>query len=73
MHRLPPSYCTANTRGDARCHATCPSYASAVKRCPARLQVRGMRLFTRKQHVNTLAPLDDKSLWVVLHNLGKVG
>ncbi len=32
-----------------------------------------MRLFTRKQHVNTLAPLDDKSLWVVLHNLGKVG
>ncbi|GIL81892.1 hypothetical protein Vretimale_1469 [Volvox reticuliferus] len=33
--------------------------------------VRGMRLFTLKQHVNTLAPLDDGAVWAVLHNLGK--
>ena len=31
-----------------------------------------MSLFTLRQHVNTLAPLDGGSVWVVLHNLGKV-
>ncbi|GIL43818.1 hypothetical protein Vafri_1420 [Volvox africanus] len=33
--------------------------------------VRGMQLFTLKQHVNTLAPLGDGAVWAVLHNLGK--
>ncbi|GLC58284.1 hypothetical protein PLESTB_001341600 [Pleodorina starrii] len=33
--------------------------------------LRSMRLFTLKQHVNTLAPLDDGAVWAVLHNLGK--
>ncbi len=35
-------------------------------------QLRSMSLFTLKQHVNTLAPLEGDSVWVVLHNLGKV-
>jgi hypothetical protein len=29
-------------------------------------------LFTQKEHINTLAMLDSSSIWVVLHNLGKV-
>lgn len=36
------------------------------------LQVRSSVLFTLKQHVNTLAPLEDNELWAVLHNLGQV-
>ena len=31
-----------------------------------------MPLFTRQQHVNTLAPLRLGELWAVLHNMGKV-
>jgi hypothetical protein len=29
-------------------------------------------LFTAMDHINTLAVLDEKTIWVVLHNLGKV-
>ena len=39
---------------------------------PLPLQVRTMPLFTRLQHVNTLAPLRLGELWAVLHNMGKV-
>ena len=35
------------------------------------MQVRKMPLFTLKEHVNTLAPIEEGELWVVLHNMGK--
>jgi hypothetical protein len=35
--------------------------------------LRTLRLFTREEHVNTLAPGPDGRLWAMLHNLGKVG
>ncbi|KAG2444762.1 hypothetical protein HXX76_001506 [Chlamydomonas incerta] len=38
---------------------------------PSMKKLRSMALFTLKQHVNTLAPLEADSVWVVLHNLGK--
>ncbi|PNW88504.1 hypothetical protein CHLRE_01g032400v5 [Chlamydomonas reinhardtii] len=38
---------------------------------PSMKKLRSMSLFTLRQHVNTLAPLDGGSVWVVLHNLGK--
>ena len=33
---------------------------------------RTLKLFTAKEHINTLAAFDEGSLWVVLHNLGSV-
>eukprot|EP00798_Chlamydomonas_sp_ICE-L_P024239 gene24239-9838_t len=33
--------------------------------------VKKWPLFSLKQHMNTLAPLDEDEIWVVLHNLGK--
>jgi hypothetical protein len=33
---------------------------------------RTLSLFTAKEHINTLAVVDEQSVWVVLHNLGKV-
>ncbi|KXZ44217.1 hypothetical protein GPECTOR_71g578 [Gonium pectorale] len=38
---------------------------------PTMKKLRSMRLFTLRQHVNTLAPLEDGAVWVVLHNLGQ--
>lgn len=43
-------------------HAHSPHLDSATK----------MPLFTRKHHVNTLAPLEPGKLWAVLNNLGNV-
>jgi hypothetical protein len=37
---------------------------------PDMTQVRSMKLFTLKQHVNTLAPTPTGTLWAMLHNLG---
>lgn len=39
---------------------------------PSMAVIRTLDLFTAKEHINTLAAMDDKSIWVVLHNLGKV-
>lgn len=36
------------------------------------LQLKTFKMFTLKEHVNTLAPLENGKLWVVLHNLGAV-
>jgi hypothetical protein len=36
------------------------------------LQLHATKLFTLRQHVNTLAPLEPGSVWAVLHNLGQV-
>lgn len=42
-------------------------------RCPlAWAQERELKLFTREEHVNTLAPTVDDRLWAVLHNMGQV-
>ncbi|MEW5319959.1 MAG: hypothetical protein WDW38_011069 [Sanguina aurantia] len=38
---------------------------------PSMQVVHSSVLFTFKQHVNTLAPLEDNELWAVLHNLGQ--
>ncbi len=35
-------------------------------------QVRTIPLFTKKEHINTLAPLHHGEIWVMLHNLGNV-
>ncbi|GFR39810.1 hypothetical protein Agub_g302, partial [Astrephomene gubernaculifera] len=40
-------------------------------RYPDMKKLRSMRLFSLKQHVNTLAPLETGAVWAVLHNLGK--
>ncbi|KAG2501830.1 hypothetical protein HYH03_000329 [Edaphochlamys debaryana] len=40
-------------------------------RFPSMKKLRGMKLFTLKQHVNTLAPLEEGVVWAMLHNLGK--
>lgn len=34
--------------------------------------LRRLALFSRREHVNSVAPLAPGDLWVVLHNLGKV-
>ena len=34
-------------------------------------EVSRMKLFTLKEHVNTLSPTDDGYIWAMLHNLGK--
>jgi hypothetical protein len=34
--------------------------------------VRTLDLFTVKEHINTVAVFDSSSVWVVLHNLGRV-
>lgn len=39
---------------------------------PAMKVVQTYDLFTLREHINTLAVLDDASVWVVLHNLGQV-
>ena len=36
------------------------------------MQLRVLKLFTQKEHVNSVAPSGADSLWVILHNLGKV-
>jgi hypothetical protein len=37
------------------------------------LQLRQLKLFTRKDHVNTLSPINGKEeMWAMLHNLGQV-
>lgn len=33
---------------------------------------RTLQLFTLREHVNTIAAVGQTTLWVVLHNLGKV-
>jgi hypothetical protein len=33
---------------------------------------RRLRLFTAKEHINTLAAFDSQTIWAVLHNLGSV-
>ncbi|CAD7696637.1 unnamed protein product [Ostreobium quekettii] len=38
---------------------------------PGMQQLRRLPLFTRKEHVNTLAPVTEGSMWAVLHNLGQ--
>lgn len=35
-------------------------------------QLHTARLFSKRDHINTLAPLGADQLWGVLHNLGKV-
>ena len=37
---------------------------------PSLRQLRRMDLFTERQHVNTLSPVDGSRLWAMLHNLG---
>ncbi len=37
------------------------------------LQLRRLQLFSSQDHPNTLAPINDDELWVVLHKLGEVG
>lgn len=39
---------------------------------PAMTQLRRFPLFTKQEHINTLASYDGKTMWVVLHNLGQV-
>lgn len=39
---------------------------------PSMEVARTLRLFSSRDHINTLAPLSDEDLWVVLHNLGEV-
>ena len=39
---------------------------------PSMEVLRTFELFSAKEHINTLAAVDDDSLWVVLHNLGRV-
>ena len=34
--------------------------------------LRTLDIFTVKEHINTVAVLDSSSVWVVLHNLGRV-
>ncbi|KAK9811643.1 hypothetical protein WJX72_007577 [[Myrmecia] bisecta] len=38
---------------------------------PELLQIRALKLFSVEEHVNTLAALEEGSLWAVLHNLGQ--
>ncbi|GAX82193.1 hypothetical protein CEUSTIGMA_g9621.t1 [Chlamydomonas eustigma] len=38
---------------------------------PSMSVVKSLSLFTPKQHVNTLAPLEEGKLWALLHNMGK--
>lgn len=39
---------------------------------PACNLVQKHQLFTQKEHINALAPVDNSSLWVLLHNRGEV-
>lgn len=39
---------------------------------PSMTMHRTLDLFTAREHINTLAALDDSSIWAVLHNLGNV-
>jgi hypothetical protein len=39
---------------------------------PSMELVRELELFTVKEHINTVAVFDPSSVWVVLHNLGRV-
>ena len=41
-----------------------------VLRFPSLEVFQRVKLFTRSQHINTLAPTDDGKLWVMLHNRG---
>ncbi|GMH37805.1 hypothetical protein BSKO_05678 [Bryopsis sp. KO-2023] len=38
---------------------------------PTMRQIKVLDFFTKADHINTLAPLDDNTLWVVLHRLRK--
>lgn len=35
------------------------------------LQVRKLELFSAKEHINSVAPLQHGSLWAILQNLGE--
>ena len=39
---------------------------------PRPLQLRSPQLFLRAAHFNTIAPMSDKDVFVILHNLSKV-
>ncbi|GAX82340.1 hypothetical protein CEUSTIGMA_g9769.t1 [Chlamydomonas eustigma] len=38
---------------------------------PTMKMVRAVPLFTKKQHINTLAPQHDGKVWAMLHNMGR--
>ena len=38
----------------------------------AHAQVRSLKLFTEKQHINTVAPLAPNEVWVVAHDFNQV-
>jgi hypothetical protein len=40
---------------------------------PGMTPLRNISLYQRHDHINTLAPLSNTTLWAVLHNLGEVG
>ena len=37
---------------------------------PSMDEIRRMQLFTPKEHINTISPVDKTKMWVMLHNLG---
>lgn len=39
---------------------------------PSMAPLRNITLYQRHDHINTLAPLSNTTLWAVLHNLGEV-
>ena len=41
-------------------------------RLPGLARVRSLRLFSLKEHLNSVAPLEPGVLWGILHNLGAV-
>ena len=41
-------------------------------RMPGLAAVRRLPLFTLKEHLNSIAPLEPGVLWGILHNLGAV-
>ena len=49
-----------------------PHHSMPATRPPCLLQLHRWPLFTKRDHINTLAPLEPGFLWAVLHNLGEV-
>ncbi len=52
----------------------CNTEAGAVLelRLPGLQTVQALRLFSLKEHLNSVAPLEPGVLWGILHNLGAV-
>ena len=52
----------------------CNTEAGAVLelRLPGLARARSLQLFSLKEHLNSVAPLEPGVLWGILHNLGAV-